>query len=94
MQRYRIRHHTIYNYDAEVWLDAHALRLRPRESHELRIEASRLRISPTATLRWHRDVEDNSVAIASFSEPADSRQSPAKWWKFPGASAPALPGLS
>jgi transglutaminase-like putative cysteine protease len=72
MQRYRIRHHTIYNYDAEVWLDAHALRLRPRESHLLRIEASWLHISPTATLRWHRDVEDNSVAIASFSEPADS----------------------
>lgn len=72
MQLFRIRHHTIYNYDAEVWLDAHALRLRPREGHELRIEASWLRIAPTATLRWHRDAEDNSVAIASFSEPANS----------------------
>lgn len=72
MQRYRIRHHTLYSYDAEVGLHAHTLRLRPRESHELRIEASLLHISPTATLRWHRDAEDNSVAIATFSEPADS----------------------
>lgn len=72
MQRYRIRHHTIYSYDAEVGLNAHALRLRPRESHELRIEASLLQISPGATLRWHRDAENNSVAIATFTEPADS----------------------
>jgi transglutaminase-like putative cysteine protease len=72
MQRYRIRHHTIYSYDAEVGLNAHALRLRPRESHELRIEASLLQISPKATLRWHRDAENNSVAIATFTEPADS----------------------
>jgi transglutaminase-like putative cysteine protease len=72
MQRYRIRHDTVYRYDAEVWLNAHTLRLRPREGHELRIEASSLRISPTATLRWHRDAENNSVAMASFSEPARS----------------------
>jgi hypothetical protein len=70
MQRYRIRHHTIYSYEAEVGLNAHALRLRPRESHELRIEASLLQISPKATLRWHRDAENDSVAIAMFSEPA------------------------
>jgi transglutaminase-like putative cysteine protease len=70
MQRYRIRHQTLYSYDTEVWLGEHTLLLRPREGHELRIEASWLRISPTATLRWHRDAENNSVAIASFSEPA------------------------
>jgi transglutaminase-like putative cysteine protease len=72
MQRYRIRHHTIYTYNAQVWLDDHTLRLRPREGHELRIEASWLRITPTATLRWHRDAENNSVAIASFSQPTNS----------------------
>ncbi len=27
-------------------------------------------ITPTATLRWHRDVEDNSVAIATFDSSA------------------------
>ncbi|MEE4291134.1 MAG: transglutaminase family protein, partial [Cycloclasticus sp.] len=48
----------------------HTLRLRPREGHELRIESSTLDISPSATLRWHRDVEGNSVATATFSNSA------------------------
>jgi transglutaminase-like putative cysteine protease len=47
-------------------LEPHTLRLRPRENHELRIESSQLKITPTASLRWFRDVEDNSVAIATF----------------------------
>ncbi|MCU0836533.1 MAG: transglutaminase family protein [Chromatiaceae bacterium] len=70
MQRYRILHRTYYNFPAEVRLEPHALRLRPREGHELRIESSSLTIKPPATLRWHRDVEDNSVAIATFDAPA------------------------
>jgi transglutaminase-like putative cysteine protease len=70
MQRYQILHRTYYNFPAEVQLEPHALRLRPRESHELRIESSSLTITPPATLRWHRDVEDNSVAIATFDAPA------------------------
>jgi transglutaminase-like putative cysteine protease len=70
MQRYKIFHRTYYNFSAFVQLDPHALRLRPREGHELRIESSTLRITPPATLRWHRDVEDNSVAIATFDSPA------------------------
>ncbi|MBK1723597.1 transglutaminase family protein [Thiocystis violacea] len=69
MQRYRILHRTYYNFPAEVVLEPHAVRLRPRESHELRIESSSLTITPSATLRWHRDVEDNSVAIATFATP-------------------------
>ena len=52
-------------------LESHALHLRPREGHELRIESSTLEITPPATLRWHRDVEDNSVAIAIFDSPAN-----------------------
>lgn len=70
MQRYKILHRTYYNFSAEVQLEPHTLRLRPREGHELRIESSNLNITPPATLRWHRDVEDNSVAIASFDTPA------------------------
>jgi len=71
MQRYKIVHHTYYNFSAEVQLEPHALRLRPREDHEVRIESSRLEITPPATLRWHRDVEGNSVAIASFDSAAN-----------------------
>jgi len=70
MQRYRILHRTYYNFSGPVRLGPHALRLRPREGHELRIESSTLEITPAATLRWHRDAEDNSVAIATFDAPA------------------------
>jgi transglutaminase-like putative cysteine protease len=71
MQRYKILHRTYYNFTGEVWLEPHTLRLRPREDHELRIESSELKITPAASLRWHRDVEDNSVAIATFSSHTD-----------------------
>ena len=66
MQRYKILHRTCYNFSAAVRLDPHTLLIRPREGHELRIESSILKITPPATPRWHRDVEDNSVAIATF----------------------------
>jgi transglutaminase-like putative cysteine protease len=71
MQRYKIFHRTYYNFSDTVILEPHTLLLRPREGHELRIESSILTLTPTATLRWHRDVEDNSVAIATFDSPAN-----------------------
>jgi transglutaminase-like putative cysteine protease len=70
MQRYKILHRTYYNFSAEVLLGPHTMLLRPRESHELRIEHAVLRTTPPSSLRWHRDVEDNSVAIATFESPA------------------------
>ncbi|MBJ6609370.1 MAG: transglutaminase family protein [Candidatus Thiothrix moscowensis] len=69
MQRYKILHRTYYNFTNLVSLEPHVLRLRPREGHELRIESSLLEITPPATLRWQRDVEDNCVAIATFTSP-------------------------
>lgn len=71
MRRYRIVHNTYYNFAAPVQLGPHVLRLRPREGHDLRIEASTLEIAPPATLYWYRDAESNSVATALFSEPAE-----------------------
>lgn len=71
MQRYKILHRTYYNFSDVVQLEQHVLHLRPREGYELRIESSNLNITPPATLRWHRDVEDNSVAIANFEAPAN-----------------------
>jgi transglutaminase-like putative cysteine protease len=70
MQRYKILHRTYYNFSAPVRLDPHSLRLRPREGYELHIESAKLTITPPATLRWHRDAEDNAVAIATFDAPA------------------------
>jgi transglutaminase-like putative cysteine protease len=74
MQRYQILHRTYYNFDASVQLGPHTLLLRPREGHELRIESALLETTPPATIRWHRDVEDNSVAIATFSDPCRQLQ--------------------
>jgi hypothetical protein len=47
------------------------LRLRPREGYDLRIESSTLTIQPYVFLRWHRDIEGNSVAIADFKALSD-----------------------
>ena len=48
--------------------------LRPRDGHDLRVQASRLDIAPQPMqLRWIHDVFGNSVAIAaSFDERADT----------------------
>jgi transglutaminase-like putative cysteine protease len=44
--------------------------LRPRDSHDLRLIKTNLTFSPPASVRWMHDVFGNSVAIASFAEPA------------------------
>lgn len=67
MLRYKIYHRTYYAFTHSVTLEQHALLLRTRESHELRIESSVLNISPSATLLWHRDIEDNCVAVSRFN---------------------------
>jgi transglutaminase-like putative cysteine protease len=71
MQPLMISHLTEYSYASPVTLGLHQLMLRPREGHDVRIESSKLEISPPALLKWHRDVFDNSVAVATFSEPTD-----------------------
>jgi transglutaminase-like putative cysteine protease len=68
MQRLRIQHLTEYRYPSPVTLQPHRLLLRPREGHDVRIETSRLSISPANLIRWHRDVFDNSVAVVHFLE--------------------------
>ena len=66
MLRYKVLHGAYYNFSADVRIDPHTLLIRPREGHELRIESSSLEITPPATLRCQRNVEGNSVAIATF----------------------------
>jgi transglutaminase-like putative cysteine protease len=65
-----VRHTTIYRYRRPVTLGDHRLMLRPRDSHDLRLIQTNLNLSPPATLRWSHDVFGNSIAIASFAEPA------------------------
>ena len=47
-----IRHTTTYRYRLPVWLGAHRLMLRPRESRELRLVSSKVTTTPAATLSW------------------------------------------
>jgi transglutaminase-like putative cysteine protease len=70
MKRIRIIHDTTYHYNQPVRFGPHRAMMRPREGHDVRIAAARVVIEPTATVRWLRDVEDNSVAILTFAEPA------------------------
>ena len=65
-----VRHTTVYRYSRPVTLGDHRLMLRPRDSHDLRLIKTNLTCSPPASLRWMHDVFGNSVAIASFREPA------------------------
>lgn len=67
-----IIHRTTYRYAAPVSFGPHRLMLRPRDSHDLRLRSATLAITPAASLRWKHDVFGNSVAVATFAEPADT----------------------
>ncbi|MBR0801632.1 transglutaminase family protein [Bradyrhizobium jicamae] len=67
-----IHHKTVYRYTRPVAFGEHRIMLRPRDSHDLRVLASRLVIDPQPMrLRWIHDVFGNSVAIATFDDRAE-----------------------
>jgi transglutaminase-like putative cysteine protease len=70
MRRIQIKHTTRYRYQEEVILLPHTLHLRPREGHDIRLESSRLEITPDFEIRWQRDVYGNSVAVVNFLKAA------------------------
>jgi transglutaminase-like putative cysteine protease len=70
MKRIRITHRTEYFYNQPIRFGPHRAMMRPREGHDVRIVSARVEIEPTATVRWLRDIEDNSVAVLTFAEPA------------------------
>src|SRR5580698_780058 len=68
-----IHHKTEYRYAHPVAFGEHRIMLRPRDSHDLRVLAGSLDISPEPmSLRWIHDVFGNSVAIATFDERAET----------------------
>ena len=71
MRRLCIDHLSEYRFAAPVTLLPHRMLLRPRENHGLRIVSASLEIEPTASIRWHRDPLDNSVAIVTFAVASD-----------------------
>ncbi len=67
MSVFSLRHATTYAFSSPVTLGPHQLYLRPRGDHRLKIEASRLTLSPLADVVWRNDLYGNSVAIARFT---------------------------
>jgi hypothetical protein len=71
MKRIRIVHCTAYTYHSPVEFGPHRALVRPREGHDVHIADARLKIEPAASVRWYRDIYGNSIAIITFTEPAE-----------------------
>ena len=69
-ERLYLLHETRYTYSRPVSFTPHRLVLRPREGHDVQLETMSLETFPASTIRWYRDILDNSVAIAEFTESA------------------------
>jgi transglutaminase-like putative cysteine protease len=61
--KYDITHTTIYSYAKPVTFGEHRVMFRPRESHDLRVLATDLVVSPQAQVRLIQDPYSNSVAL-------------------------------
>jgi transglutaminase-like putative cysteine protease len=70
VRRIHIHHLTRYHYAETVTLLPHKLHLRPRDGHDIRVQSSKLNISPEFRIHWTRDVYGNSVAVVSFLQAA------------------------
>lgn len=70
MKTLTVKHTTTYSYAQPVRFGEHRLMFRPRDSHDMRLLETNLSISPPAKVRWLHDVFGNSIAVATFAEPA------------------------
>jgi transglutaminase-like putative cysteine protease len=61
--RYDITHTTVYRYVTPVSFGLHRVMFRPRDSHDLRVLATDLEVSPEASVRMIQDPHSNSVAL-------------------------------
>ncbi|MCB1121493.1 MAG: transglutaminase family protein [Verrucomicrobiae bacterium] len=69
MKRIRIHHLTEYTFSQSVELTDYTILLRPREGHDIRIESSKLAVSPAYTIKWYRDIYGNSVGTLHLDAP-------------------------
>ncbi len=68
--RYDIVHTTVYRYREPVQFGEHRVMFRPRDSHDLRVLATDLQVSPEAHVRLIQDPHSNSVALVQPLEAA------------------------
>ena len=61
--QYDITHTTLYRYKTPVSFGEHRVMFRPRDSHDLRVLATDLQVSPEAIVRLIQDPHSNSVAL-------------------------------
>ena len=61
--RYDITHTTVYRYRQPVRFGEHRVMFRPRDSHDLRVLATDLKVSPDSSVRLIQDPLSNSVAL-------------------------------
>jgi transglutaminase-like putative cysteine protease len=70
MKLLTIDHTTVYRYRNPIRFGEHRLMFRPRDSHDMRLVASRLDIEPLPKVHWMHDVFGNSIAVAAFEDEA------------------------
>ena len=68
--QYQIVHTTIYHYKNPVTFGEHRVMFRPRDSHDLRVLATDLQVSPEFMVRMIQDPHSNSVALVQPLVPA------------------------
>ena len=68
--RYDITHTTRYRYTEPVRFGEHRVMFRPRDSHDLRVLATDLVVSPEADVRLIQDTHSNSIALVQPLEEA------------------------
>jgi transglutaminase-like putative cysteine protease len=67
-----ITHTTHYRYAQPVTLGEHRVLFRPRDSHDLRVLATDMQVSPAAAdIRLIQDAYSNSIALVQPQSPAD-----------------------
>src|SRR5664279_2997505 len=67
--RYDIVHTTVYRYRQPVTFGEHRVMFRPRDSHDLRVLATDLDVSPESDVRMIQDPVSNSIALVQPLEP-------------------------
>ena len=69
--QYDIVHTTTYRYRQPVTFGEHRVMFRPRDSHDLRVLATDLEVSPDSDVRMIQDPHSNSVALVQPLGAAD-----------------------